>query len=245
MQSDRKLMENIRKAVDIDKNISEKIKKIRTAKGMTTYQLANITGIPQSTISKIENGKMENRMRMLQKIADALDVSIGYLTDEIILYDDGINDREAMLDVGFSIIRKLNEASESNLEVRNTVESLELNNKLVTLDVFKKVILNTNDNLLYVVFKDNSVYYFDASTLELVEHNVQVTEHESKTTIKSIEEIPEEFTNAKEAREYIKKHYRIFASEGIEIDKLDDEKILNFANELLEQMKLVAYKYKK
>ncbi|MDR7856342.1 helix-turn-helix transcriptional regulator [Tissierella sp.] len=56
--------------------------------------------------------------------------------------------------------------------------------------------------------------------------------------------VPEEFTNADEARAYVNKH-QIFGSGGFDADKLDDEEILEFANALLEQMKMVSYKYKK
>lgn len=58
------------------------------------------------------------------------------------------------------------------------------------------------------------------------------------------EEVPEQFTDPDQARAYVKKH-RIFSSDGFNADKIDDEKILEFANALLEQMKLVGYKYKK
>lgn len=56
--------------------------------------------------------------------------------------------------------------------------------------------------------------------------------------------IPEEFTNADEARAYVNKH-QIFGSGGFDADRLDDDEILEFANALLEQMKMVSYKYKK
>ncbi len=56
--------------------------------------------------------------------------------------------------------------------------------------------------------------------------------------------VPEEFTNADEARAYVNKH-QIFGSGGFDADKLDDDEILEFANALLEQMKMVSYKYKK
>lgn len=56
--------------------------------------------------------------------------------------------------------------------------------------------------------------------------------------------IPEQFTDPDQARAYVKKH-RIFASEGFNADLLDDEKIVEFANAILEQAKLVSYKYKK
>lgn len=57
-------------------------------------------------------------------------------------------------------------------------------------------------------------------------------------------DIPEEFINADKAREYIGMH-RIFASEGFNLNTMDDEEVLSFANALLEQMRLVGYKYKK
>lgn len=65
-----------------------------------------------------------------------------------------------------------------------------------------------------------------------------------KTSNESLPVIPEEFTNPEAARAYIARH-QIFGSEGFDVNKLSDEEILNFANELLSQMKLVGYKYKK
>lgn len=56
--------------------------------------------------------------------------------------------------------------------------------------------------------------------------------------------IPERFTDAEEARAYVKKH-KIFASEGFDVVKFTDDEILEFANALLDQMKMVSYKYKK
>lgn len=56
--------------------------------------------------------------------------------------------------------------------------------------------------------------------------------------------VPEEFTNADEARAYVNKH-QIFGAGGFDADRLDDDEILEFANALLEQMKMVSYKYKK
>lgn len=57
-------------------------------------------------------------------------------------------------------------------------------------------------------------------------------------------QFPIEFSSADEARAYINKH-QIFGSNGFDADKLNDVEILEFANTLLEQMKMVSYKYKK
>lgn len=56
--------------------------------------------------------------------------------------------------------------------------------------------------------------------------------------------VPEEFIDPISAREYVNKH-QIFGSQGFDSDRLDDEDIIKFANELLMQMKMVSYKYKK
>ena len=56
--------------------------------------------------------------------------------------------------------------------------------------------------------------------------------------------IPEKFIIPAEARKYISMH-QIFASKGFNLNKMTDKDILDFANLLLEQMKMVGYKYKK
>lgn len=59
----------------------EKLKSIRVAKGLTTYELAELTGIPQSTISKMENGKRKIETNSLQLLAKALNVPISTFFD--------------------------------------------------------------------------------------------------------------------------------------------------------------------
>ncbi|WP_438335200.1 helix-turn-helix domain-containing protein [Clostridium cochlearium] len=76
------------------------------------------------------------------------------------------------------------------------------------------------------------------------EDNESIKEKTDKSIKKDLSVIPEEFTNPDDARIYVKKH-KIFASEGFNVDRLSDEEVLSFANALLEQMKLVGYKYKK
>ncbi|OUQ14475.1 hypothetical protein B5E84_16135 [Lachnoclostridium sp. An14] len=63
-------------------NIGERIKKIRTEKGISTYQLSELTGISQSSISKLENGHRKADIEILMKIARALNISIDRLTGD-------------------------------------------------------------------------------------------------------------------------------------------------------------------
>ena len=58
---------------------ADRIKNIRNLRNMTTYDLSEITKIPQSTISKIENGKRKIDSDSIIAIAEALNVSIDYL----------------------------------------------------------------------------------------------------------------------------------------------------------------------
>lgn len=64
----------------------EKLKEVRISQNKTTYELSELTGIPQSTISKIENGKRKLDSESLTKLTAALNVSIEYIftTNELI-----------------------------------------------------------------------------------------------------------------------------------------------------------------
>ncbi|WP_243277760.1 helix-turn-helix domain-containing protein [Clostridium yunnanense] len=54
-----------------------------------------------------------------------------------------------------------------------------------------------------------------------------------------------EFTTAKEATEYLLKLPSMAAFGGYDINKMSDEEIIEFANELLHQFELISHKYKK
>ncbi|WP_051624250.1 helix-turn-helix domain-containing protein [Clostridium akagii] len=56
--------------------LHEKLKSIRIEKHKTTYELSALTGIPQSTISKMENGKRKIEAKELELLAKCLNVSI-------------------------------------------------------------------------------------------------------------------------------------------------------------------------
>jgi transcriptional regulator with XRE-family HTH domain len=62
--------------------IGDRIRKFRDIKNISTYKLSEMTGIPQSTISKLENGRRKSDNEVLSKIADALMISVERLTGE-------------------------------------------------------------------------------------------------------------------------------------------------------------------
>lgn len=61
-----------------------------------------------------------------------------------------------------------------------------------------------------------------------------------KTSVKQ-----KEFTNAKEAMQFILKQPALMAFGGYDLNKMSDSEIIDFANELLRQFELISYKYKK
>lgn len=56
-------------------SLGENIRRVRKTARLTLIQLSVTTGISQSHLSTIENGKAYPRIGTLRKIADALDVS--------------------------------------------------------------------------------------------------------------------------------------------------------------------------
>ena len=61
-------------------SLSERIKALRSKKGWTTNHLAEVSGVPQPTIWRLEKGIIQNpRTNVLQRLARGLEVSVDYL----------------------------------------------------------------------------------------------------------------------------------------------------------------------
>ncbi len=58
-------------------------------------------------------------------------------------------------------------------------------------------------------------------------------------------DLPDRFETAQEAMTFLLRQPAIMGYSGIDIRDMDDDTVLEFANDLLGQMKLVSYKYKK
>jgi len=82
----------------------------------------------------------------------------------------------------------------------------------------------------------------DKSTKEI--KYIEATISNAKKIDPTLNIIPIEFISSAEARQYISMH-QMFACKGFNLNKMSDKDVLNFANEILKQMKLISYKYKK
>ncbi|MCL6589984.1 MAG: helix-turn-helix domain-containing protein [Firmicutes bacterium] len=78
--------------------ISEKIKKLRTAKNWSQEELARRIGVAQQYISKYESGKTKPSYKILQKLAYVLEEPVEYLIapEESDLDDFKIKDKDLL-----------------------------------------------------------------------------------------------------------------------------------------------------
>lgn len=75
-------------------NISKKITKLRTEKGITVNKLANICGLSQGFVRQIELGEKNPTVESLKLICDALNIS---LTD--FFKDEQLDNKEELIDI--------------------------------------------------------------------------------------------------------------------------------------------------
>jgi transcriptional regulator with XRE-family HTH domain len=59
--------------------IGRRIRSIRAEKGLSQYDLADLSGLERSTLARIELGEVDPRISTLRKIAKALGVEVGKL----------------------------------------------------------------------------------------------------------------------------------------------------------------------
>lgn len=75
--------------------IGENIKRIRKEKGLTQKALGKLCGINEATIRKYELGKLNPKIETVQRIANALNVSVL----DILNYEFSHKDKEKMKEI--------------------------------------------------------------------------------------------------------------------------------------------------
>jgi len=66
-------------AIDIRVRLGRRIRLLRSKKGWTQQQLADMTGIGRVHVSELENGKREAGLRMLEKLATTFEMAVSDL----------------------------------------------------------------------------------------------------------------------------------------------------------------------
>lgn len=215
---------------------SNNIKKIREEKRLGVNELSRVSGVNASYISALERGEKENpTINTLNKIADALEVPLDYLTrksaktvienklEELDMTFEELSGKTKVPIVFFEKLDDINPDEGDYQKVQRVAN---------TLNIEPKILLNA----LYR--QEPPIYEGSTSSAEedfdIVKEDV--VEYDSNR---------KEFKTAEEAIQYILKENSIAAYGGYDINKMTDDEIIEFANELLRQIELISYKYKK
>ena len=62
--------------------IGKRITEIRTEKGISIFELADLTGLKKQNIFRIESGKYSADLDILSKIADALNCTLDFIENQ-------------------------------------------------------------------------------------------------------------------------------------------------------------------
>lgn len=249
-------------------DLAKTIIKLRSKKGYSQRKLAMVSGVSNSTISRIESATSDTDPETLKKLAPCLDISYmelmeaaGYVKEFSNITSETFKDEvfQKILPLILQFIQEilLKDADEQDkkfiekIDIQNFFDVLTDNNDKANLfnaaiDKIKYQLPNNEGQDEISIYPHISI---DKSLIPYIKEQynkfVELYNENVKQNIKKDPYlIPEEFTNADEARAYVGKH-QIFGSGGFDADRLDDDEILEFANALLEQMKMVSYKYKK
>lgn len=224
-------------------NLGENIKKYRKKSNLTQQELAKKSNISRSYLADVEKNRYNPSLDTLIKIADALEVPLDYLTGESV--KSIIEDRLSELNM---TIEQLSEKTRVPMTFLNNLDNLTTENEEdyrslnLSLNRISNV-LEIHPNKLRTALARQEPPAYDSPTSSAIDDfggENSIKEDSAEYMAK----IPKEFTDSAKARAFVNS-FVIFGSNGFDSNKLDDDEILKFANELLAHMDTVKYKYKK
>lgn len=96
--------------MDLKKDFGMRLKELRSKKGITQYQLAEIVGIDPKHMSHIETGRSFPKADLIEKFAEALDVEYTKL-----FKTEHLQDKDILLKQIISLLKKANEDELKNI----------------------------------------------------------------------------------------------------------------------------------
>jgi len=216
----------------------QRIKELRILKGLTQRELAKLIDFKSASgIGMIEREARELSLDTLSELGTIFNVSTDFLLGKTDI--DG-----GYLRLLFAVKMK-KKRKRDGLSIDDVCDTLGLSNEqLINLE---NCIL---DNLIF--FNTPDIAKFIGLTIDDASDLMGCGFPEEESTpstitgseYKETKKIPSKFIHAEEARSYIEMH-QILSAEGFNISQMPDEDVLDFANEMLNQIKLISYKYKK
>lgn len=148
----------------MNKRTGKKIREARIQKDITQKKLANLCGMYDSQIRKYESGKVEPKIETLQKIADALEVSLSFFLDEdyVTALKKGNDEANSLLLKNFYEAAELDN-EERELAFKNLLRNQDLISEM-RKDNDRELSLINSFQLLNTVGKDKAVTYVEDLT---------------------------------------------------------------------------------
>ncbi|APQ72019.1 hypothetical protein CF070_12425 [Clostridium botulinum] len=229
--------------------LGENIKKIRINKGLGLNETARKAGISGSYLSDIENGKKENpTVTTLNKIADALEVPLDYLARKSVkaVIEDNLEElgmtfeelsNKTKIPIAFfdnldDIIPDEGDYERIQVIARAlNIEPTDLANALHKQEppIAPEKLKEWDDKYSDVIKKSKSSYVPGSSLKSALRNKFE----------------EKQFTTPQAAMQFILKQPSIMGFGGFDTNKMTDEEIIEFANELLNLLKMLGPKYNK
>ena len=130
------------------------------------------------------------------------------------------------------------------MNIGEKIKEIRMSRGLLVEEVAKK--LDVSPSTLYR-YENSSISKIPIDVIDKLCTIYGVTTSELMGNGASVEgeELPASFANAEQAMAFMLKMPVLAAYGGYDIESMDDKTIVEFANEILSQLKLVSYKYKK
>ncbi|WP_207742394.1 helix-turn-helix domain-containing protein [Clostridium tepidum] len=211
--------------------IGENLQKLRKEKKLSLRALAEKANISKSTLSDIENGKTNPTVTTLEKIAAALEVPLNCLTRK---------SAKALIE---------DKLKELNMTFKELSDKTKIS--ITFFDNLDDIIPDEGDYEKIQVIANA----LNIEPIELLNalHSQEPTIYDWSKFDKKYPNLKEEvelfetgeFTTAQAAMQFILKQPAIMGFGGFDVNKMTDEDVVEFANELLNLLKMLGPKYNK
>ncbi|NFQ67344.1 helix-turn-helix domain-containing protein [Clostridium sporogenes] len=211
----------------------ENIKRIREDKELGVNELSRLSGVNASYISAMERGEKENpTITTLNKIADALEVPLDYLTRKSA--KAMIEDKLKELGITFEEL-----SNKTNIPV--TFFS-KLDDIIPDESDYKKIQATAWALNIEPIDLVNALHRQEPPVYDWTKFDKKLNQNKEEKNA-SLE--TGEFTTPQAAMQFILKQPSIMGFGGFDASKMSDQDIIDFANELLNIIKMLGPKYNK
>ena len=245
--------------------ILQKIIELRNKKQYSQRKLAMVSGVSNSTISRIENASSDTDPETLKKLAPYLDIPYmklmevaGYVKEFSNFTEETFGD-EDFKKVFPVLLKSIQEMilKSADEEDKKFIEKNDIKSYFDILNDNKDKAAILNEAIEKIKYLPSPNGYDELEIYSLIPINKDLIPYMKKQynkfvslynqNIKQTDQqiLPESFSTPEEAIKFLLEQNVIMGFGGFNIDKLSDEEKIAFANELLGQLKLLSYKYKK